>query len=578
MDRVEAKPVSEWSDEELIFRLYQAGDLTWKMLPHQLEEYKRFDKWNKKRQTREERRRVRELGAKYDHLYMWEWGRRTGKTANIILIAWMLAYKRPGCRGMIFTGKQKNIGGILMPLVRELFADAPPGFEPVYRGTHGADHEGLWIDAVGSYIKLVGTDMHPGATRGQFLDFAIGTEAAFVEGLEELILATINPQMMHRPWAFLLLESSTAIEPDHDFNKFREDCRLRDAYTKLTIDDNPSLSQEDREMEILRCGGPEHPTARRELYCEEVRDQDQMVCPEFNEKLHVIEHWDRPSHALAYTFLDPGNEDMCGVVCGYVDWLKQVFVVEYAWGRRNRSSREIADVVRLNEERLWGVKHRDPDAPRHHIVVEPTDVYKPGAPWAPANDVNNQREKSIAGAEALDSGRVWSHPHGALTYWDDSEFSLKPNPYMRVSDSGDPQGRTDLNVDHGLAFSTIEKSLRSGIANLQHARLLLQQRRLLIMKNGQTEQLIAQMRSGMWNEDHTKWLRTTDLGHLDCFAALILGLREVNWKRNPFPPSIRDVYQPDMHYPDDYKKHVSAVVSPRREAGPSFARQPRKSW
>jgi hypothetical protein len=563
---IEAPPVSEWSDEEIFARLYMAGDLSWKCLEHQRPYFDAFMQWNRLRNTKAARQRVRELEAKFDHLFMLEWGRRTGKTAMCLLIAIMFSILRPGSRGMLFTGKQKNIGGILVPLCRKLFADAPPGYEPIYRGTHGADHEGLHIDATDSYIKLVGTDLHPGATRGQFLDFAIGTEAAFVTGLEDLIQASINPQMLGRPWAFLLLESSTALEPDHDFNRvFREDAKVRGAYYCITIDANTSLTEEERAIEIQRCGGINHPTARRELFCEQVRDPEQMVVPEFDESIHVVDRVDVPTHAIAYTGMDPGSTDMCGLVFFYIDWLRQVLVVQGAWAKPNKSTSEIAEVIRASEAKYWGVSHKDPDAPRfvRQETVTLVDAMKPGHPWQTTTEQTAML--TIDGAQPTPGGKIWTAPEGALTWWDDNMHSLRPNPAGRVSDKGDPKGRGDLHDDYALDFSITEKALHSHDANLQRLRMLFTQRRIEILRNGRTEPLIQQLRSGTWNKKHTDWSRTPTLGHLDCISALMYAERDANWDKNPYPPAIKDAYLPDMHYPEPLKQKLTPLVTPQTQ-------------
>jgi hypothetical protein len=262
--------------------------------------------------------------------------------------------------------------------------------------------------------------------------------------------------------------------------------------------------------------------------------------------------------------MDPGSADMCGIVLFYLDWLQQTLVIEYAWAKPNRSTSEIAEVIRLAEQKLWGAKHRDPQGPRYQAPreLDMRAAMKPGAPWATTSEPEPLLD--VANAERTEYGKLWEAPNGALTYWDDESHSLLPNPIERISDMGDPQARFDLHNDHGLAFSVTDKARKSDDTNLQRLRLLFTQRKIVILRNGYTDPLIQQLRSGMWNERRTDWKRTPTLGHLDCISALMYAERAANWKRNPFPPSIKDVYLPDVHYPDAYKQQVIPVVTPPR--------------
>lgn len=565
-----SQPLADWTDEEVIAQLYRAGDLTWKCLDHQAEHLQKFNRWNAIRNTRAERARCKELGALFDHLTVWEWGRRTGKTALALLIAVMAAIQRPGSRGMIAVGHQKNIGSILIPLIKSLFGDAPPGFFPTYKGSHGADHEGIRIAATDSYIKLVGCDLHPGATRGQYLDFCVVTEAAFVGGLYELVTATINPQMLGRPHAWLLLESSTSLQPDHDFSKiFREDAKLRGTYSCLTIDDNTSLSVEERDIEIRRCGGVNSAIARRELYCEQVRDADTLVVPEFDEARHCVASYPTPTHAISYTVMDPGSADFCGLVWAYVDWLHGRLIVQAAWAKANQSTRAIAEVVRVTEQKLWGVTHRDlPDGlPFTPPATAPSFDMSRAMLAAPVNATREHREQpmiAIDGAEPTQGGKVWHAPEHTLTYWDPLQHTLKPNPYERISDQGDPQARNDLRSEHALDFTVIDKGARSHDSNLQQLRLLFSQGRIVILKNGKTDPLIDQLRSGTWNKKRSDWSRSPTLGHLDCIAACTYLVRAVDWRRNPYPPLLTDVHAADVQVPQAQATRVNQILNPKR--------------
>jgi hypothetical protein len=552
------------STEDVVAVLYEGGNLRHKLQAHQLESYDAFRAWNVERQSREYIRQMAETGALYDNMWIDEWGRRGGKTSKWIITAEEEMLRRPGCRGMIATPLQKSIGGIIVPLTKILFADAPPEYFPKYVGSKDADHQGLYVEATDSFCKLVGLDKHPDATRGQFLDFCIVTEAAFVKGLYELVTAVLMPQFRYRPWAWFAGESSTAKAPDCDFNReFREDAKLRGTYRKLTIRDNKQLTDDEIAQEERRSGGKSSPNCRRELYCEEVRDVDEMVVPEFEEAVHVVDPrtWPRPRHALAHVGLDPGVTDPFGLVWIFFDWSRQCIVVEGAWQRPNASTGEVVSVTHAMERELWGSSHRAAGEKR--------------------------RELSIADALTVGSGKVWESPDDSITYWEGGEWTLKPNPYSRISDIAN-RFILDMNKDYGMNVRPAEKSPGSKEADTEYLRTLFSARpvRIVILRNGKTEPLIQQLRSGMWNTDEnnhrTDWQRSKTLGHLDCLAALKYVVRDVNWQRNPNPPAHVDPTAPDYYVPDDIRKQAKHYQQTPDSFGGrghhSFGRSRRESY
>lgn len=529
---------------ELRAECWRAGDLHYKLQDHQLEDYDAFRAWNEERQKPEHKQWVRSINALYDNLWVDECGRRHGKTARALIVDVEDMLRRPGSRGLIATPLAKSIGGIIVPLTKILFADAPAGYFPRFVRSHGADGAGLYIDAVDSYCKLIGLDKNPDATRGEYLDWAHISEAAFVKGLYELVTSVLMPQFRYRPHAWLEMETSTAKVHDCEFNsEFREDARLRGAYRTHTIRDNTSLSDDDIDTEERRSGGAGSAQCQRELYCELTRDPNDMVVPEFDESVHVVlpEHMPRPAYALAHVGLDPGVTDPCGVVWFYFDWLRQCIVVEAAWARANASTGNVVEVMHELEQELWGSAHRTP----------------------------GQRVRELSIRDALLTGdlKAWDAPENALTYWDPGEHTLKANPYSRISDIAN-RFILDLNTDYGLNVRPALKSPGSAEADTEYMRTLFSARpvKIVILKNGRTEPLIQQLRSGEWNTDEvghrTDWKRSKTLGHLDCLAALKYAVRDVQWTKNPNKPAFVDPnLQADHHVPHEIRDRARAQVT-----------------
>lgn len=554
---------SELSTEELKVAAWQAGTLRHLLQPHQREDYDAFRAWNVERQQPGYRQVIRDLDALYDNLWVDECGRRHGKTARALVVDVEEMLRMPGSRGMIATPLHKAIGGIIVPLTKILFRDAPEGYFPRYVRSHGPDGPGLYIDATDSYCKLIGLDKNPDATRGEYLDWAHISEAGFVKGLYELVTSVLGPQFRYRPHAWMLMETSTAKVADCEFNvEFREDAKLRGAYRMHPITDNTSLSADDIDQEERRSGGKGSAQCQRELYCELTRDPDDMIVPEFNEAVHVVDDWPLPEYAYAHVGYDPGTTDPHGQVGLFFDWSRQTIVVIWSWQKSNASTGEVVRVTQGFESTFFGTQHR--------------------APNNPAEPIKRVRELSIADACKTGDGSVWQSPDKALTYWDQGEYSLKPNPYSRVSDI-DNQFVIDMNKDFGMGIRKADKSPGSKEADTEHLRSLFEHVRppkIVIVRNGHTENLIQQLRSGEWDTDETghrtDWKRTKTLGHCDCLAALKYVVRDVRWNRNPNKPPIVDPREAGHYVPQKIREAAKRQVTPAYGGRGQQPYQPRR--
>lgn len=535
---------SELSTEELKLAAWQAGSLRHLLQPHQREDYDAFRAWNAERQQPTYRDHIKRIDALYDNLWVDECGRRHGKTARDLVLDVEEMIRLPGARGMIATPLHKAIGGIIVPLTKILFRDAPEGYFPRFVRSHGPDGPGLLIEATGSYCKLIGLDKNPDATRGEYLDFCHISEAGFVKGLYDLVTSVLMPQFRYRPHAWLAMESSTAKVADCEFNiEFREDAKLRGAYRMHPITDNTSLTPDDIDQEERRSGGKGSAQCRRELYCELTRDPETLIVPEFNEGVHVVDpaDWIMPKYAHAHVGYDPGTTDPHGQVGLYFDWLRQCIVVLWAWAKSNSSTGEVVRITQRFERQFFGTDHREAGAPT--------------------------RELSIRDALANGAGKIWETPTNALTYWDEGEYTLKPNPRSRISDI-DNQFVIDLNKDFGMGLRKAEKGPGSKEADTEHLRTLFEARpvKVVILRNGHTQQLIEQLRSGQWDVDEnghkTDWLRTKLLGHCDCIAALKYVVRDVAWTRNPNKPPVVDPIEAGHYVPRKIREAATRQVTP----------------
>lgn len=525
--------------------LFRSGDLECMVLPHRLATYKKFREWNVERQSRSHRDWCASIGARFDKMWVDKAARRTGKTASWMIVAveecirFYLQHRR-GAHGLIAIPVQKKIGGVLVPLVKKIFRHAPPGYMPEFRASGQGEHEHLLVPAVDGRIKLVGLDHHPDALRGPFLDFGFVTEAGYTDAdLESVIVSEILLQLQNLPHAWFVLESSAPKTVDHSFNRiFALDAQARGAYSEQVITDNTSLTPEEIEDEIRMTGGRDSAVCKRELFNIVAPDPELQIIPEFDESIHVVEpdEYPMPEHALAHEGYDPGTTDPHGLVGAWFDWMRQTIVICFAWAKSNASTGEVVSVARNYERLFWGTEHESPE------------TRKPGS-----------KLLRLANAKATPGGKVWHPPEGALSYWDENTWSLKPNPYSRISDV-DNQFVIDMNVDYAMHVRDADKGPGSAEADEQHLRMWFAARhkngrpKIVILRNGHTDPLIQQCRSGMWkvddNHHKTDWQRTKLLGHCDAIAALKYLVRDVRPRRNPFPPALRDLDGPNVFIPE----------------------------
>jgi hypothetical protein len=561
----EALDISLLNETQRRHLLWKAGNLSYMVLPYQRDVYDSLWAWQASKHKIELRRAWKAKGAKYHSLWLFEIGRRWGKTVLVILFLIEFCIRRPGSVGLLCTAYQNSIGSIILKIIRTVFEpEAPPGYCPEYRTSMDGESQILFIPAVNATIKLVGLDLHSGKTRGNFQDFVAITEAGFVTDLHDTYTSVIQPQMKGRPWAWSLMESSTSDIPDHDFQTvLKEDAQLRDAHTFRTIDDT-DLTDEEIELELDSVGGRDSAIAQREYYCRIVVDEQRAVIPEFDEGLHLLEpeQHTRPLYAFGITSLDPGVRDKCGLVFFYLDFLSASLVVQSSWAESNQNTVQIAEVIRETERELWQAQ-QSPLKPPKPISIQ--DLLKPTAEVLRLGS-GQQHSTEIAGARVLPGNVVWTAPEGSMTWWDDEKRSLRANPARRVSDVA-TQLQLDLRQLHGLSFDTAFKGPGSRKAHINNLRVLFKQCRIKILKTPENAQLIAQLRSGRWNEKQTDFEPSKTLGHLDALMALAYGVRVVPWEKNPYRPTHVDPNEPDLFVSAIYEKKVMRPQSTRRRHG-----------
>lgn len=114
------------------------------------------------------------------------------------------------------------------------------------------------------------------------------------------------------------------------------------------------------------------------------------------------------------------------------------------------------------------------------------------------------------------------------------------SPYLRVSDN-------EIQQLHDMAtmfdYITVPTRKDDKDAAINALRLRFTNRKILI--NRKCQNLIFQLKVGMWNETKKNYLRGDKTGHLDAIDALIYLNRNINATKNPYP---NPTYQHTTHF------------------------------
>ncbi len=444
-------------------------------------------------------------------LFALDVSRRWGKSYLCCVMCLEMALRYPGTRIPYASAHQVDVDEVVEPLMDSLIADAPPSVRPTKRATRLH-----WRFPNGSRIRMAGLDKHPNAHRGRAMDFGVIDEAGFVRRLRYVIESVFRPQMQGRPHARMLLASTPPESPAHEWStKYVPTARVLGTYAKRTIDDNPLLSDLEREEFVEAAGGRRATLCRREYFAEHIVEASRAVCPEWVDvKDECTGAWDhhagkitapvdihderalRPDFFDAYAATDQGHIDLWAWLFGYWDFLRQRLIIEDEVVMRRATTSVVAAAVHGTERRLEYRKTR----------------------------------------------RVGDMPQ---------------------------QTAADLINDHELVVSiTAKDDARTAIAN---ARRWVQERRVII--HPRCRYLLAQIELGIWKDSGKDYERgdATDpddvMGHLDAWQALVYLIRNVNERKNPYPKhagaTLPTHFVPDDG-PTDRQKAILSIAGRKR--------------
>jgi hypothetical protein len=405
----------------------------------------------------------------------WLLSRRQGKTYTLCILALEQCIRKPNSIVKFVSPTKIQVNNNVRPIIRQLLEDCPNEIKPEFRAK-----DYIYYFPNGSEIQLSGSDSgHAEKLRGGDSDIWFVDEAGSCSGLDNIIKSILLPTTLITNGKGVLA-STPPREADHDFLRYIEEGQLKGSLIKKTIDDNPRITDEQKQDLIKELGGINTEEARRELYCELIKDSNLSVIPEFDTALakEICKEWPKPPFFDSYEGMDTGGKDLTVVLYAYYDFR--------------------ADKVIIEDETVINFQNKD-------VTIE-TLVKE-----------MNKKEKAL-----------WTNPI-SLQY-------MPPN--LRVSDIN--YILTQEIYNHSSKLFPIEERINFTIARkddndsmINNLRIMLSNKKIIIDPKCTT--LIRHLTNVRWDKQHKHFARSVDDGHYDAVEALKYLVRAIEYKKNPYP-------------------------------------------
>lgn len=401
----------------------------------------------------------------------WLLARRNGKSYCLCILALEQCIKTPNSIVKYVAPTKNQINTIIRPLLKQILADCPEELRPDF---HTRDY--IYYFPNGSEIQLAGTDSgHAEKLRGGDSSLAFVDEAGSCSGLNDVVKSILLPTTLITKGK-IILASTPPKESDHDFISFIEEAELRGSIIKKTIDDNPRITPEQKNELIAELGGINTSECQRELYCKIIKDENISVLPEFTLELQeqIVKEWPRPKCFDSYVAMDIGGMDFTGIVFGYYDFQ--------------------ADKIIIEDELAFNFQNKDNNIKKLVTLIDEKEIQ------LYTNKLTNETKR----------------------------------PYIRVSDidyivTNEIRGYSNGTIN----FLHTKKDNKD--AALNNLRILLSNKKIII--NPKCETLLRHLRNVKWRtlNDRTHFARSPDDGHYDLVDALVYLVRNIDFKKNPYP-------------------------------------------
>jgi hypothetical protein len=433
--------------------------------------------------------------------FILEIARRWGKTWLLVVVSVMTCLRKPNARVAYGAPTAKHLAEFILPTLRKVTDDAPGDMGGMFNSSRGH-----WEFPNGSHIHLFGCEDKVKANRGRGpeADLAVLDEAGFIPIVRYVVKDVLRPQTLHTG-ARILMGSTPAEEPDHEFTLMAEKAEARGNYARRTVYDNPRLTDarvaqyiaEDAADEALT---PEEyvetDTFLREYMAQRVVNQMLVAVPEWEtQRARLLVERPRPEFFDGLVSLDFGGADPHCAAFGHYDFARaKVYVEDEVFLHDGENTAELAEAVKAKERALWGVDR-----------------------W----------EGTLRAAQEAYAPLV-----AALPDWLGQALNrdAPKQPFMRYADT-DVQLIRDLWTLHGIVFAPTAKSEKALHVNALRVAI----RAGDIEIHPRCVNLDRHLRGTIWRDHRRKDFVRRNGEHGDGVDALCYLFRNVDRQRNPTP-------------------------------------------
>ena len=399
----------------------------------------------------------------------WLISRRNGKSYTLCVLALEQCIRKPNSVVKYASPTKIQVNNNVRPLLVKLLDDCPADIKPTFSAK-----DYIYYFPNGSEIQLAGTDSgHAEKLRGGDSDVWFVDEAGSCDDLGYLVKSILNPTTLITNGKGILA-STPPRDPEHEFIGFIERAEANDTLMKMTIDDNPRITQAQKEEAFAEMGGKDTEEARREYFCEIIRDPSMSVVPEFTTDIQkeLVKEWPRPPFFDCYEAMDIGFQDLTVVLFGYYDFRCDKVIIE------------------------------------NELVMNGPDMKL------------NVLTNNILGKEK----ELWYDPITQET----------KKPYQRVSDINYiVQNEIRHHSHNEVNFVSAKKDDKESAINT--LRMMIAAKKIIISPKCVT--LIRHLKNAKWSTvgNKTKLGRGSDGSHFDALDAVVYFVRHVIYSKNPYP-------------------------------------------
>lgn len=415
----------------------------------------------------------------------WLLARRSGKSFTLCILAIEQCIRQPNSIVKMVSPTKMQLNTNMRPIFKKILEDCPEEMKPEFK-----TKDQMYFFPNGSEIQLAGSDgNHSEKLRGGDSHVWFIDEAGSCNDLDNLVKSILIPTTLITKGKGVLA-STPPKEADHDFIKYIEEAELKGSLIKKTVFDNPRITKADIDELTIELGGENTDEFRREMMCELIKSATTSVIPEFTKELEkeIVQEWARPPFYDSYVSMDLGGVDLTALLFGYYDFRNDKIIIE--------------------DEIEFDFSGQD-----KHLKVLVDDIKK---------------------KEEL----LWTNPY---------TNELK-KPHRRVSDINTIATNEISKISRGeVNFTNTAKDDKESAIN--NVRILLSHKKIII--NPKCKNLVRHLRNVRWASEKNKstFGRSPDNGHYDFVDALIYFVRNVEFRKNPYPKNYDlNLRRDDAHF------------------------------